>query len=186
MARKITSPIKQKLLLALAAGLTLGLTRSPKKQLYILKNIPKEFSRINRDYLRRIIAEFHQDRLVNYTEGADGVITAKLSERGKKQTLRFKLEQLAIKRPARWDGQWRLVLYDIPEKIKPAREALRDKLKDLGFFELQRSVWVYPYPCRDEINFIMEVFDIRRHVRLAEAGFLTNEADLLLRFGLEK
>jgi len=186
MIRKISSPIKQKLLLALAAGLALGLTRSPRKQLYILKNIPKEFRRINRDYLWRIISEFHRDRLVDYREDEDGIITMTLSEVGQKQTLKFKLDQLVIKKPAGWDKKWRLVIFDIPEKIKRGREALRDKLKELGFFKLQHSVWIYPYQCRDEINFIVEIFELRRYVRMVEADYITNEAELLLHFDLIK
>ncbi len=186
MTHKISSPIKQKLLLVLEAGVAMGLTRSVRKQIYILKSIPKEFRRIDQNYLWRIISEFHRDRLVNYQEDDDGEITMTLSEHGRKQILRFELDQLVIKPPARWDKKWRLVIFDIPEKIKLAREALRDKLKDLGFFELQRSVWVFPYSCHDEINFIVEVFDIRQHVRLVEAEYITNEAELLLRFDLKK
>ena len=186
MTRKISSPIKQKLLIILGAGLAIELARSVRKQIYILKNIPKEFQRVDQNYLWRIVAEFHRDRLVNYREDEDGTITMTLSERGREQILRLNLDQLTIKQPARWDKKWRLVIFDIPEKIKPAREALRGKLKDLGFFELQHSVWVFPYACRDEINFIVEVFDIRRYVRLVEADYVTNEADLLLRFNLKK
>ena len=186
MTRKISSPIKQKLLLALESGVAMGLTRSVRKQIYILKNIPKKFRQIDRDYLWRIISEFHRDRLVNYREDEDGAITMTLSERGQKQVLKLNLDQLEIKKSARWDKKWRLVIFDIPEKIKRARETLRDKLKNLGFFELQHSVWVFPYFCRDEINFIVEVFDIRRYVRLVEAEYITNEADLLLHFNLKK
>ena len=51
--------------------------------------------------------------------------------------------------------------FDIPEKLKRAREVLRDKLKDIGFIELQKSVFAHPFECEDEINFIVEVFQIR-------------------------
>lgn len=186
MIRKISSPTKQKLLLALEAGLAMGLTRSVRKQIYILKSIPRKFRQVDRNYLWRIISEFHRDRLVDYRENEDGTVIMILSEHGQKQTLKFKLDELEIKTPARWDKKWRLVIFDIPEKIKRAREALRDKLKNLGFFELQHSVWVFPYQCREEINFIVEVFEIRRYVRVVEADYITNEADLLLHFGLKK
>lgn len=77
-----------------------------------------------------------------------------------------------------------MVLFDIPEKIRKGRDALRDKLKDLGFYELQKSVWVHPYPCEDEINFITEVFDLRPYIRFAEIAKITNEAKLKLHFKL--
>ena len=53
-----------------------------------------------------------------------------------------------------------MIIFDIPEKKKSAREALRDKLKDLGFAKLQDSVWITPFPCENEINFIKLVFDL--------------------------
>jgi len=168
----------------LLSGVALGLTRSPRQQRYILRSIPKALKQINRDYLNRIITEFREERLVDYQEEDDGTITMNLSELGQKQVLRFKLEEMAIKTPLVWDKKWRLVIFDIPEKNKPAREALRAKLKELGFLELQHSAWIYPYPCDREINFIIEVFNLRPYIRQMEVSKMTNEAELLLRFKL--
>ena len=74
--------------------------------------------------------------------------------------------------------------FDIPEKIQKAREALRLKLKELGFKELQKSVLVFPYECEDEINFIMEIFLIRPFVRFIRAKSFTNEEQLKIKFVL--
>ena len=41
-----------------------------------------------------------------------------------------------------------------------AREALREKLKDLGLIKLQDSVWITPFPCEQEIDFIKNVFNL--------------------------
>jgi len=184
--RFLTSPIKQKMLILLASGVALGLTRSPRSQRYILRAVPKILRQINRDYLHRLMANFRENRLVDYKEEEDGNITVTLSELGQKQVLKFKLDEMTIKTPWRWDKKWRLVIFDIPEKHKLARESLRAKLKDLGFRELQHSVWVYPHDCEAEINFIVEVFDIRPYVRLIEALKITDEASLLLHFDLNK
>ena len=67
---------------------------------------------------------------------------------------------------------------------KKAREALRLKLKELGFKELQKSVLVFPYECEDEINFIMEIFLIRPFVRFIRAKSFTNEEQLKIKFVL--
>lgn len=40
-----------------------------------------------------------------------------------------------------WDGKWRVVIWDIPEKRRMARDLLRYKLKQLGFSQLQKSIW---------------------------------------------
>ena len=53
-----------------------------------------------------------------------------------------------------------MVIFDIPEKKKKAREALRQKLKDLNMVKLQDSIWVTPYPCEDEIAFIKSIFNL--------------------------
>lgn len=41
----------------------------------------------------------------------------------------------------KWDGKWRLVIFDVPEKRRAARDTLRRKLKDWKFIHFQQSVW---------------------------------------------
>ena len=79
---------------------------------------------------------------------------------------------MILNRPAQWDGKWRLVIFDVPEKDKKAREALRYKLKDLNFVRLQDSIWVTPYPCEDEIRFLREIFVISFNVDVIETNDL--------------
>ena len=175
---------KQKALLLLSAGITLSLTRSPKKYFKILKNLPKEWREINKSRLYKIVREFYNDRLVSFKEDKEGTVTVILTKDGEKKALRFKIDEIKVKKPLKWDGEWRIVIFDIPEKFKKAREALRNKLKELGFLELQKSVFIFPYECEDEINFIVEVFQIRPFVRFICARTFTNEEQLKIRFGL--
>lgn len=46
------------------------------------------------------------------------------------------------KKDERWDGKWRVVIFDIPEENRRVREALRETLKLMEFYPLQKSVWV--------------------------------------------
>ena len=162
----------------------MGFSRSPRNYFKILKSAAKEWKKINRNKLVRIVREFYNDRLVDYEENKDGFVKIVLTKEGQKKALKFKLDEMEIKRPAKWDGEWRIVIFDIPEKFKKAREALRLKLKELGFLELQKSVLVLPYECEDEINFIVEVFLIRPFVRFIRAKSFTNEEQLKIKFGL--
>ncbi|MDO8183791.1 MAG: CRISPR-associated endonuclease Cas2 [bacterium] len=181
---RIHSKTKKKLLLLLASGVIIGLSRSQKKTGYILKQIPKALREIDQDHLYRLIKEFHQDRLVDYRENDKGVITVVLTEDGEKQTLQYSLDELVISTPSYWDKKWHLVIFDIPEKKRQGRDALREKLKKLGFYEWQKSAFIYPYPCEKEINFVIEVFDLRPYVRYAELNNVTNEAELKIKFKL--
>jgi len=50
----------------------------------------------------------------------------------------------------KWDGRWRLVLFDVPEKRRIARDKLRDYLHHRGFGYLQNSVWITPDDVSEE------------------------------------
>ena len=180
----IKSETKEKIILLLASGVVLGLSRSPRNYFKVLKGAAKEWKEINRNKLVRIVREFYNDRLVDYKEDKDGSVKIILTKEGQKKALKFKLDEMEIKKPVKWDGEWRVVIFDIPERFKKAREALRMKLKDLGFLELQKSVLVLPYECEDEIDFIVEVFLIRPFVRFVRAKSFTNEEQLKIKFGL--
>ena len=178
------SETKQKIIILLLSGIAMGITRSPRGYFKIAGNIPNEFREIERKKLLRIMREFYNDRLVDYKEDKDGFVEIVLTKEGENKALKFKIDEIKIKKPLKWDGEWRIVIFDIPEKFKKAREALRMKLKELGFLELQKSVFVLPYECEDEINFIMEVFLIRPFVRFVRAKSFTNEEQLRIKFGL--
>lgn len=49
-----------------------------------------------------------------------------------------------------WDGQWRMVLFDVPTGQNAHRERLRRYLRDKGFGYLQNSVWITPDPLTKE------------------------------------
>ena len=175
---------KQKVLLLLSAGVALSMARTPRNYFKILKNMPKEWEKIKRNRLYRVVKEFYQERLVSFKENKEGFAEIVLTKEGENKALRFKIDEMEIKKPAKWDGQWRIVIFDIPDRFKKAREALRNKLKDLGFIKLQESVFVFPYECEDEINFIMEVFLIRPFVRFMRVRSFTNEEQIRVNFGL--
>jgi len=178
------SELKQKIILLLASGVVLGLTRSPRNYFKILKGVASEWKEIERRRLYSIVKEFYQNRLVDFKEKEDGTVEIVLTKDGCKKALSFKIDEIKIKKPERWDGKWRIVVFDIPEKEKAAREALRKKLKDLKFIELQKSIFINPYECEDEIDFIVEFFQIRPYVRYLRAEYFTNEEQLRIKFGL--
>jgi DNA-binding transcriptional regulator PaaX len=106
-----------------------------------------------------------------------------LTENGKKRKLQYDLENIQIYKPAVWDRKWRMLMFDIPEFQKINREALRNKLKQMGFFPFQKSVWVYPYACEDEIDFIAENFSIAQYLSLLTVQ-INNDKPLRKHFNL--
>jgi len=114
----------------------------------------------------RIIWELQKRKVISITELEDGRIKIELAQRGKKIIQIYKLEDVKLKRPKVWDKRWRIVMYDIPSKRRSASQAFRKKLEDLGLYRLQKSVWISPYDCLSELDFLASIFEIEmdKHV----------------------
>lgn len=116
-----------------------------------------------RGRLSATIKRLERQKLVSWSE-IDGKLKLVLTENGEKKVLKYRLEELTIKKPNEWDGLFRVVIFDIPEKKKGVREMFRRKLKELEFQQLQKSVFVTPFECRDEIDFLKNVYEVVPYV----------------------
>lgn len=171
-------PIQQKVILLLLGGLGLSLTRTSKQYFRVIKSVAKEWERVNKRSLEKAIITLYKSRLITERENPDGSLTMVLTDAGKEKAVTFNIDHMEIKKPKVWDRKWHLVLFDIPDKHKKAREVFRETLGKLKFYKYQESVFIYPYPCDEEINFIIEYFNIRPYVRIITATNLDNELHL--------
>lgn len=181
MARK--GKVQKKILILLLAGLSLGMSRSPRHHFRVIKQARKEWQEIDKKSLETAIETLYKSKLIDQKDNKDGTTTFILSSAGQKVALTYNLEKIVISKHL-WDKKWRIVIFDIPEKLKKVRDALRYHLKRLGFIELQHSVFVLPFKCRDEIEYLVEFYNIRRFVRYIEAYHIDNELDLKHKFRL--
>lgn len=131
----------------------------------------------------RAIDKMKQKKLVKIYE-KNGHEVVEITELGKKKVLSYDLENIKIIRPKRWDGYWRIIIFDIPEKNKKARRALNLKLSEMEFYPLQKSVFVCPFECKDEIEFVSEFFGVKRHVKQILAKEIENDDFLKSFFSL--
>lgn len=111
---------------------------------------PKTYS--SKTWLGRLIFNLDNERSAQTTMWRlkrKGLVT---KDKNKKfiLTLKGRNEYERIKRrvksfePKRWDGRWRLVVFDIPEKYRSIRDVVRCELLDAGFKNIQKSVWIGP------------------------------------------
>ena len=107
-----------------------------------------------------------------------------ITKKGKARVLEYQLDEMMIRKPIKWDGKWRLVVFDIPDWHRKASNTLRLKLRNLGFEQYQKSLFIHPYPCLDEIDFIKEVFAVGSYVNLIVAVEIDNEECFKRKFGL--
>lgn len=98
-----------------------------------------------------------------------------LTREGRKRAGKYLIDDLEIKKPKIWDRKYRIVIFDIPNITRIKRDALRGKLKELGFFRLQQSVWVCPHQCKKEINLLREFFGLNSKELILIEGFIEND-----------
>src|SRR3989344_3757136 len=78
-----------------------------------------------------------------------------ISDAGKRYLAIEEARGLApAQRKRRWDNQYRLVMFDIPQSRRRTRDRLREMMAAFGFMRLQDSVWVSPYDCEDLIALV--------------------------------
>ena len=108
----------------------------------------------------------------------------KITPLGKQIMIQRSIILTRPKQPEKWDGLWRLVMFDIPEKRRRARNALRFAFQKMGLVQIQKSVFAYPYPCKKEIDFVAGYFKIRKGITYATANTIEGDTLLKKKFGL--
>lgn len=154
--------------LGIAAGY---IHRSKRRSEWI--NSQKEWKRFNTTLLKRNLKRLQDQQIIEIVE-RDGSEVIKLTQKGHAKYLRFKLEELTFKGKS-WDGKWRIVLYDINKLKRSAQDQFRSILKQIKFLPLQKSVYLTPYPCKEEIEYLKHYLNINEEVILIEVSRLEND-----------
>ncbi|MDI6820679.1 MAG: hypothetical protein QMD65_00675 [Patescibacteria group bacterium] len=81
-----------------------------------------------------------------------------------------------------WDGKWRLVTFDVPVNFDKKRYILRSLLKDLGFYQLQKSVWIYPDYLAEKFWKLLVDLEINQYCKIMLVEFLENDEDIKRHF----
>ncbi|MDO8591453.1 MAG: hypothetical protein Q7R60_00810 [bacterium] len=106
----------------------------------------------------------------------------RLTTKGRKRLAKIEFEDLEIEKPQTWDKKWRLVFFDIPESERASRVHFINKLKRLGFYKLQQSAWIHPFPCREIIEKVSDFYDVDIYISYVEVTYIDNQQKLKNRF----
>ena len=96
-----------------------------------------------------------------------------LTDAGKQTIEKILLREYVIAEPIRWDGRWRMLIFDIKESRRRIRVRLRQLLSAAGFLRLQDSAWVFPYPCEEFVALL------RAHLAIGTGELRALTADAL-------
>ncbi|MDO8473999.1 MAG: hypothetical protein Q7S62_00370 [bacterium] len=138
---------------------------------YFLYNILQSFykrKQYNKQSVANTFYRLRKEGLIVFRE-RNNQLYISLSEGGKTKAGKFQINSLNIQRPKKWDGKWRIIIFDISDRHKVKREALRGFLKRLQFYKLQESVWIHPFDCRAETELLKDFF-----------GFTSKEIQLIV------
>jgi len=96
----------------------------------------------------------------------------KLTKAGQLEALLIKAKQIYKQK---WDGKWRLIMFDIPEAYKNKRHIFRALLKSNGFYKLQASVYISPYQLRREAVSYLNETGLIDYVRILRVDAMDND-----------
>ena len=57
------------------------------------------------------------------------------------------------------------------------RDALRQRLESLGFVRLQKSLWVHPHPCFEEVKTLSTFYNIAGFIKFAVVDEFDTDAE---------
>lgn len=178
---KDVTPYVKTILTLLATGSVLsaclvmpGLARLlPKDKKYSKYDDP-QWRKFNLPLLRRELRRLQKQKdLVIYYKKK--IPYFKMTEKGTVRAMKYRLLMLSESSRVKWDGKWRLIIYDIPEDRKRERDAMRRILKNMRLYQLQESVYLTPLSCENEIGYIRNFLNIGDFVKALTISGLEDE-----------
>lgn len=118
---------------------------------------------LKKSALALALKRLRENGLVDFVD--DKELVVRLTDRGKDKALWIKMKVI----DEQWDNKWRIIIWDIPEKRRVARDLLRYKLKWLGFKQLQKSVWFTKKNCTQVLRDFIKQLGIKDWVVVLES-----------------
>lgn len=141
----------------------------------IIKEILKK-RKIEKKKIERSL-KILEKREIIILEEKDDKVFIQLHENGKSKIIKYSIELLLDfkKRKKEWDGKWFMVFFDVPEIQRNKRDYLRRFLLKLGFYPYQKSVYLFPYECEEEINLIKTIVEGAKYMKYIIAEKIEDE-----------
>ena len=147
------------------------------KPSHFLKKSFGDFSTNKEKYYRALYSAFRYKYLKKRL--IQNVAYIEVTRKGKYKALKYILKGRKSKK---WDGKWRLLIFDVPENKSYLRQRLRENLELIGFKYLQKSVWITPYDIRKELGVIIDYLDAHSFVHFMLIDTLEDDSWLRKKF----
>jgi CRISPR-associated endonuclease Cas2 len=127
-----------------------------------------------------------EKKQIIYLEEKDDKVFVYLKDKNHPKIVEYSIKKLLDfkKKKKEWDKKWFLVFFDVPEIQKNKREYLRKFLKKIGFYQYQKSVYIFPYDCEKEVALIKKIVEGAKYMKYIVAERIEEEKKIKRYFGL--
>lgn len=151
--------------------------------LSLLKHLDPEKKESRRSSINTAVKRLREKGLIEREENKKGTFL-RLTRQGERAIGILERKEFKTLKPKKWDGKWRIIIFDIRETKKTSRDKFRLTLLQIGFLKLQNSVWVYPYNCEELITLIKTDFMIGKEILYIIADSIENDKWVRKHFNL--
>ncbi len=134
--------------------------------------------------IKKILEDFEEQEILDF-QRKDDDIYVHYNENNSK-VIRYSIKTLLeykIKKK-NFEGKWYMVFFDVPELQKNKRNQLRYFLEKLGFYRYQKSVYILPYNCEEEVRLIKKIVEGAKYMKYIIAERIEDETKVKTHFHL--
>lgn len=145
----------------------------------------KEKGPVSKNKVKRVLKDLEKKKVLRIEEkGGEAIVYIKnlFHTSVAKYSLKSLLELKLKKR--KWGGKWVLVIFDVPESQKNKRDYLRRFLSRVGFYSYQKSVYIFPYECKEEVALIKKIVEGGKYIKYVLADEIEDEPAIKRHFNL--
>jgi len=154
--------------------------------LYLLSDV--EFALTNFDEKIQKIFDLSLNQKTRGT--LSGLLKEKIIEKGEKEN-QYRLTdkgfaELCLEFPffrfqrEKWDGKWRIISYEIPEKKRELRDRLRREMQGWGLGPWHRSFWLTPHPILPTLKLLTSQKEEEKYIQAFEADHTFGDREFLI------
>ena len=124
----------------------------------------------------RALKKLEKNEVLDIQEN-DGKVTVHLKNENHPKIIEYSIKILLDfkKKNKQWNGKWFLVFFDVPETQRNKRDYLRRYLIKLGFYQYQKSVYLFPYECEKEVELIKKIVEGAKYMKYIIAEKIEDE-----------
>lgn len=79
-----------------------------------------------------------------------------------------------------WDGKWRVISYEIPEKKREMRDRLRREMQGWGLGPWHRSFWLTPHPVLEHLKDLVSQKEEEQYIQAFQADHTFGDKEVLI------